>query len=73
MATGLMDPKMATKRNDAPVKVDVDVLAKARIAAATKGVSLAEYASEALEIAADRDIAAFKSGGKAAPKPKGAK
>ena len=67
------DPKMAAKRNDAPVKVDVGVLAKARIAAATKGVSLAEYASVAIEEAADRDIAAFKAEGKTVAKPKGSK
>jgi hypothetical protein len=74
MSTGLAsDLKMAAKRNDAPVKVDVVVLAKARIAAATKGISLAEYASEAIEAAADRDIAAFKAEGKTPAKPKGSK
>ena len=37
-----------TKRNDVPVKVDAEVVRVARIAAAYKDMSLAEYISETL-------------------------
>ena len=36
------------KRNDVPVKVDADVIRTAKIAAAYKGLSLAEYLSDTL-------------------------
>lgn len=55
MATVTDEPRMA-KRNDQPVKIDTHVLAKVRIAAAYKGVSIAEYLSSAIEPIADRDI-----------------
>jgi hypothetical protein len=55
MSTGLLDRPM-TKRTDVPVKVDEEVIRKARIAASYKGVTLAEYLSEALRPIVDRDI-----------------
>lgn len=78
MATGFADvteAKMATKRNDIPVKIDAVVVADARIAASYKGLSLAEYVSEVLRPIVLRDIEeghAKKMKGQA-PKPKGSK
>lgn len=48
--------QMTTKRNDAPAKIDVEVLADCRVAAAYKGMSLAEYLSETLRPIAAKDI-----------------
>ena len=44
-----------TKRDDEPVKLDRKVLAVARIVAATKGISLAEYLSETLRPIVQKD------------------
>ena len=44
------------KRNDVPVKVDADVIRVAKIAAAYKGISLAEYLSETLRPIVSRDV-----------------
>jgi hypothetical protein len=44
------------KRNDVPVKVDVEVIRIAKIAAAYKGLSLAEYLSETLRPIVSRDV-----------------
>jgi predicted DNA binding CopG/RHH family protein len=69
-----MDPNMAVKRNDVPVKVDSHVIARARIAASAKGLSLAEYVSETLRPIVERDIAEFAQMEIQAPKkPKGSK
>jgi hypothetical protein len=65
------------KRNDVSVKVDVEVIADARIAAAYKGMPLAEYLSESLRPIVARDIEeghaakAAKAAGKGKRKPKG--
>jgi predicted HicB family RNase H-like nuclease len=45
-----------SKRNDIPVKVDVGVVADAKIVAAYKGVSLAEYISETLRPIVEREM-----------------
>lgn len=77
MATGLMDPTMAVKRNDVPVKVDAHVIARARIAASAKGISLAEYVTETLRPIVEKEIAEFAqselSSDSKPKKPKGAK
>jgi predicted DNA binding CopG/RHH family protein len=44
------------KRNDVPVKVDSEVIRVAKIAAAYKGLSLAEYLSETLRPIVARDV-----------------
>jgi hypothetical protein len=44
------------KRNDVSVKMDPKVVEECRIAAAFKGMSLAEYLSESMRITAQRDI-----------------
>lgn len=56
MTVELVDEPMAAKRHDVPVKVDAQVIADAKIAAAYKGLSLAEYISEALRPIAFRDM-----------------
>jgi hypothetical protein len=45
-----------TKRNDVPVKIDAEVVRVARIAAAYKDMSLAEYISERLRPLVAQDI-----------------
>lgn len=45
-----------SKRNDVPVKVDSEVIRVAKIAAAYKGLSLAEYLSETLRSIVLRDV-----------------
>jgi hypothetical protein len=44
------------RRNDVSVKMDAKVVEDCRIAAAFKGMSLAEYLSETMRAAAKRDI-----------------
>jgi hypothetical protein len=44
------------KRNDVPVKIDAEVIRVAKIAAAYKGLSLAEYLSETLRPIVSRDV-----------------
>lgn len=79
MATGLLEQPMAKKtdlpkRNDSPVKIDTVVLIEARIAAAYKGLSLAEYLSETLRPIVARDIEEqHAQRAKSAGKPKGTK
>ena len=53
----LMERPSVAKRNDETVRVDADILRKARIVAAIKGLSLAEYLSEVLRPAVDREHA----------------
>lgn len=73
----LDEPKMATKRDDVPVKVDAGVIARAKIAAAARGLSLAEYVSETLRPIVESDIKAFAhsqlEGAPTPRKPKGSK
>ncbi len=45
-----------TKRNDVPVKVDAEVIRIAKIAAAYKDMSLAEYISERLRPLVAEDV-----------------
>jgi hypothetical protein len=45
-----------TKRNDVPVKIDAEVVRVAKIAAAYKDMSLAEYISERLRPLVAEDI-----------------
>ena len=51
----LADRPMA-KRNDVPVKIDAEVVHVARIAAAYKDMSLAEYISERLRPLVAEDV-----------------
>jgi hypothetical protein len=57
------------KRNDAVAKIDAEVLREAKIAAAHKGMTLAEYLTETVRVAAARDIdeALAKRQAKASP------
>ena len=45
-----------TKRNDVPIKIDAEVVHVARIAAAYKDMSLAEYISERLRPLVAEDV-----------------
>jgi hypothetical protein len=45
-----------TKRNDVPVKIDAEVVRVAKIAAAYKDMSLAEYISERLRPLVAEDV-----------------
>lgn len=49
-------PMAKPKRNDVPVKMDAEVVRIARIVAAYRGISLAEYISERLRPLADADL-----------------
>lgn len=55
-AAGNVVEPMESKRRDVPTRIHEDALFVARIAAAYKRMSLVEYISEALRVAADRDI-----------------
>lgn len=62
------------KRNDVPVKMDAEVVTMAKMAAAGKGISLAEYLSESMRPIARRDMDqehAKLTAGEKAPKKKG--
>ena len=64
-----------SERRTMPIRIDVRALEAAKIAAAFKGVSVMEYASQVLLEAAERDIEQgykARSGGQppARPKPK---
>jgi hypothetical protein len=52
----LADRSMTTKRNDVPVKIDAEVVHVAKIAAAYKDMSLAEYISERLRPLVAEDV-----------------
>lgn len=69
---------LMARRHDMAVKVDAEIVRKAKIVAAFKDVSLAEYLSEALRPIVDRELREFsqrsldvKPEPKPAPKPKG--
>jgi hypothetical protein len=51
----MLEPMARVKRTDATVKVDVEVLRKAKIVAAIRDVTLAEYLSEVLRPVVERD------------------
>lgn len=55
-AMGLLMPR-APKRNDLVAKIDADVLKKAKLVAAHRSITLAEYLSEMLRPLVDRDVA----------------
>ena len=59
-----------TKRNDVSVKIDLQVVAEAKIAAAVQGKTLAEYLSDAAEAMNREVLAAFKASSAATPKRK---
>lgn len=67
--TTLLDAPM-TKRNDTTAKIDADVLADARTAASYRRMTLAEYLSEVVREAADRDIEQYHALRSKPPKPK---
>jgi len=56
MSTGLMGGLMAEERKAMAVKLTIEAIEAAKIAAAFKGKNLMEYASEVLLEAANRDI-----------------
>jgi hypothetical protein len=73
--SALVEREMA-KRNDVSVKMDAKVVEDCRIAAAFRGVSLAEYLSDAMKAVAKRDIDegyARRAQGGQLPKGRGAK
>jgi hypothetical protein len=47
---------LMTKRNDVSVKVDADVVAEAKMVAASRDMSLAEYLSELIRPLVRRDL-----------------
>ncbi len=56
MSTGLADSVIAQQRNAMAVKLTVEAIKAAKIAAAFKGMTVMEYASQVLLQAANRDI-----------------
>lgn len=58
------------RRNDVTVKIDAEVARKAKIVAAYRGLSLAEYLSERLARVVDDDLRAEQAGMTFEPKPK---
>ena len=68
---------LIVRRNDTAVKVDAEVISEAKMVAASRGVTLAEYISEILRPIVHRDLEAEMTrrlkGGESKPKrPKGA-
>lgn len=55
MSPLLVERPMA-RRNDVAVKIDAEVVRKARIVAAYKGLALAEYVSELMRPLVERDL-----------------
>jgi hypothetical protein len=55
MSAALADREM-TRRNDAAVKIDADVVRKAKTVASSRDIPLAEYLSELLRPLVDRDL-----------------
>jgi hypothetical protein len=53
--TMLLDARTMAKKETVPVRLNLDAVEEAKVAAATKGLSLVEYASEILLAAARRD------------------
>jgi hypothetical protein len=56
MSVGLLESGMTTKRKDVAVKIDVEVIAEAKMVAASRGVTLAEYLSDMLRPIVRRDL-----------------
>jgi hypothetical protein len=68
MATGTLDRPM-TKRNDVTVKVDADVIAEAKMVAASRDQTLAEYLSETLRPIVRKDLEGEYARRSQGPKP----
>ncbi len=76
MSTGLLEVIMADERKTTAVKLTQEAVDAAKIAAAFKGLTLYEYASQVLLEAANRDIEEgyrHRAGAAPKPKPKGPK
>jgi hypothetical protein len=56
MPGALLEDRLMTKRRDVTTKMDPAVLADCRIAASFRGMTLAEYLSEAMRVVTSRDI-----------------
>ena len=56
MSTGLVDPPLMTKRNDVSVKMDAEVIAEAKMVAASRNVTLAEYLTELVRDLVHQDL-----------------
>jgi len=56
MTTGLVDPPLMTKRNDVSVKMDAEVIAEAKMVAASRNVTLAEYLTELVRDLVHQDL-----------------
>lgn len=74
MSLAVMDKEM-TRRNDVPVKIDAEVVRKAKIVAAFKDIALAEYVSELLRPLVEEHLKehsrlSLGTEPKASPKPK---
>jgi hypothetical protein len=59
------------RRNDLAVKIDAEVISEAKMVAASKGISLAEYLSEVLRPIVHRDLEAETARRLKPRKPKG--
>jgi hypothetical protein len=70
----MLDPadRPMTKRNDVPVKIDAEVIKVAKIAAAYRELSLAEYLSERLRPLVAEDVQRSHAENPYFGKPKGA-
>lgn len=50
------EPVMAKKRNDVSVRIEADLLQKARVIAAIRDVSITQYLSDVLRPSIERDF-----------------
>lgn len=75
METSVLDPPMAKQaRNDVTAKIDAEVLAIAKMVAASRDMSLAEYLSERLRPIVKEDLdAEYGRRNPSATKGKGSK
>ena len=56
MSAGLVDSSLMTKRNDVSVKMDAEVIAEAKMVAASRNVTLAEYLTELVRDLVHQDL-----------------
>ena len=56
MSVGVMDPPPMAKRTDVSVKMDAEVIAEAKMVAASRNVTLAEYLTELVRDLVHRDL-----------------
>jgi hypothetical protein len=54
--TGLLVERPMTKRNDVSVKMDAEVVSEAKMVAASRNISLAEYLSELVRSLVHSDL-----------------